>query len=136
MPQSPESPSRQDSATISVRQLADRRFPELPKPTNYPQLLGAKMAKTILAVIIAVSVLIWSRWALTVPTIADAKSILPSNAPSDEVMKILKTLQSEHFATFRSIFDLLILSCFMSLFTLVAGYAFGARDAEKGGNGS
>jgi len=71
-------------------------------------------------------------WWFTRPSIAEVQKMLNDSAEPKEVVELLRNLRRDHFDYFRDLFQLVVLSGLVPLFTLLVGYAFGSREREKG----
>ena len=112
-------------------------FGEVPtfreRPT-FHEWFGAILASRLLWFICGLALAFVAGWWWTRPTLAEIQSLLGSSADPKEVVDTLEKLQSNHFDHFRGIFQLVVLSGLVPLFTLLAGYAFGSRARQEGTN--
>ena len=103
----------------------------LKEPPTWIQRLGGNLASRVLWFVCGLSVLFLIAWWFTRPTLAGVQKILGNSATPKDVLEILRSLQRDHFDRFRDLFQIVVLSGLVPLFTLLAGYAFGAREREK-----
>jgi len=104
---------------------------EKPKPDSYLEWSGLRHMTLLLFVICIVILGFVGGWALTWPTIADAKAIGATSDNPEMLMEILTQLRAEHNESFRDMFQLFVLSGLVPLFTLLAGYVFGKGQAQR-----
>jgi hypothetical protein len=100
------------------------------KPT-FTQLIGWKFGIILLWVILGFAVVTAAAWWLTQPTLEEIKSLLPTPATGDDIRNLVRDLQNDHFQRYRDVFQLFVISTLVPLFTLVVGYAFGARERQN-----
>ena len=129
------SADNQAAENVPVTDLARREWRGLvsERPT-FQQLKGARLTEVILWFIFILIVMFLSGWWFTRPTVADVQTVLGEAANGKEKLEALQTLRNEHFNTFRDLFQLAVASVLMPIFTLLAGYAFGSREAERSGD--
>ena len=70
-------------------------------------------------------------WWFTRPSPEEAQLLLGTDATPKEILEALRDLRRDHFDQLRELFQLVVLSGLVPLFTLLAGYAFGTREREK-----
>ena len=103
----------------------------LKEPPTWTQWFGGNLASRVLWFVCALSVLFLIAWWFTRPTLAEVQKILGNAAAPKDVLETLRNLQRDHFDQFRDLFQIVVPSGLVPLFTLLAGYAFGAREREK-----
>lgn len=114
------------------------RLPEfgVPKPATFLEATGARQMAALLAVICIVTGLFLVAWWTTRPGLKDVEALLKSTAgtpapviEADKLVETLGKLQRDHTEQFRSLFQLVVMSALLPLFTLLAGYVFGKTQA-------
>ena len=117
-------------------------FPPLgPKPDSYLQWSGSRQMNVLLVVICAMAVLALAAWTFTRPDAVEAVALLGSRDEGaavvnpTEVREVLRELQERHAAQFADLFQMVVMSVLMPLFTLLAGYVFGRSRPAPGGDG-
>ena len=105
-----------------------RAMPELREPPSFPEWFGATMASRLLWIICALVVAFLLGWWFTRPSIEEVKGITGAAQKSEVILETLRQLREDHFEAVRNLFQLLVLSGLIPLFTLLAGYAFGSRQ--------
>jgi len=103
----------------------------LREPPTYVQFIGGRMLGWLLAVICGLAAVFLGVWVMTRPSLAQVKALLGPFADPKAVLEALQDLRRDHFDHFSSLFQLLVLSGLVPLFTLLAGYAFGTRERER-----
>ena len=103
----------------------------VPKPSTFVQWFGARLLSRLLWVICGSVAVFLLSWWITRPSVAEVQDLFGASANAKEVLDALSILRRDHFDQFRDLFQLLILSVLVPLFTLLAGYAFGTRQMEK-----
>src|SRR5262245_61624234 len=106
------------------------QFPEI-KPPTAAETAGLWQMRIVLAVICLTAVGTFVAWFWTVPTPADARQLLGSTAPDGDALDILIRLRADHLNHYREMFQLVVLSGLVPLFTLLAGYMFGRNQAAR-----
>jgi hypothetical protein len=115
------------SPPISVRD----RFPDLSARPSYLEWSGTRQMSGVLIIICVVAVGLLITWGSTRPTAAEAKGFAGAAAKPEETLGVLIQLRDEHFENFRDMFQLIVLSGLVPLFTLLAGYVFGKRPEKR-----
>jgi len=105
---------------------------EFREPPSWVQAFSGRLAGRLLAVICSLAVAFLVAWWLTQPTLAEAQQLAGKGAQAKELLETLQALRRDHFDQFRDLFQLVVLSGLVPLFTLLAGHAFGTR--QSGGN--
>lgn len=123
--------SDQVTHTVPVKELASSEWQGVRERPTFQQLKGARLTEVILWFIAGLIVIFVIGWWLTRPTVADVQTILGEAASGKEKLEALQSLRSEHFNAFRDLFQLAVASVLVPIFTLLAGYAFGSREAER-----
>ena len=125
MAEAPESPKERLDDIV-------QDFPKIgpPKPTTFLELSGARQMSLVLWVICGVTVLFLIAWWTTRPALRDAEAVLRVAAAggqvdADKLVETLGKLQRDHTEQFRTLFQLVVMSALVPLFTLLAGYVFG-----------
>lgn len=108
------------------------QFPEIRPPTAV-EAAGLWQMSVVLAVICVVAVGFWVSWMWTQPTSADARQLIGTTETSDAAVEVLIRLRSEHLNEYREMFQMVVLSGLVPLFTLLAGYMFGRGQAARHG---
>ena len=127
MPQFPE--RRSQRTRIPILGLFGE-MPVLREKPSFPEWFGAHLASRLLWVICGLAGVFLAGWWFTRPTLTGVQQLLGSSAQATDVMEALRTLRDQHFDQFRSLFQLIVLSGLVPLFTLLAGYAFGRSRVE------
>lgn len=115
---------------VSLFRLLEGMPPFREKPT-FPEWFGARLASRLLLVIMLLAVTLVLAWWMTRPSLAEVQSILGTSANPKDVVETLRTLRRDHFENFGDLFQLIVLSGLVPLFTLLAGYAFGSRQRQR-----
>lgn len=105
---------------------------QLREPPSFPEWFGYLLASRLLWFILGLTVAFLIAWWWTRPTLDQVQNLLGTSANPKDVLETLNSLQRDHFDQFSRIFQLAVLSVLVPLFTLLAGYAFGSRQREKG----
>lgn len=121
----------QMAENVPLKGLAKAGWGGLTKQPTFQQLKGARLTEIMLWFIFLLIVIFLVGWWLTRPTVADVQTILGEAASGKEKLEALQSLRSEHFNVFRDLFQLAVASVLVPIFTLLAGYAFGSREAER-----
>ena len=106
------------------------RYSITERPT-WTQQFGGDLASRVLWFVCGLAALFLIAWWFTRPSLADVREILGASAAPKDVLETWRSLQRDHFDQFRDLFQIVVLSGLVPLFTLLAGYAFGAREREK-----
>ena len=114
---------------------ADRRVSlRRPGPKSYLEWWGTTFMAVLLGAIILLCMMLAIVWMASRPTMSDVVEVLgpaattaPANGGADGSahLQMLEKLQRTHFEQFRDLFQVLVLSGLVPLFTLIAGYVFG-----------
>ena len=138
-------PARATAARPPPEALADilrGRFPANlpePKPKSFVERAGAQHMTILLIVICGAAVLFMIAWAAGRPNQDDVKQFIdavnasnPEQAvPLKDKFEMLRQLQQDHSEQYRNLFQVVVLSGLVPLFTLLAGYIFGkGQDSE------
>ena len=102
------------------------------RPPSFQELAGARLATVVLGVICGLAVAFLVTWWWTRPSLAEVQALVGSSGSAKEVLEALQALRSAHFGELRDLFQIVVLSGLVPLFTLLAGYAFGSRQRDKG----
>jgi hypothetical protein len=124
-----ERPERTPKKHVSFQWLSGQ-MPELRELPSFPQVFSAYMARLILVVICLLIAALLVAWWFTRPTLSEVQQILGQSAEAQKVLEAFSELTRDHFDLFRDLFQLVVLSILVPLFTLLAGYAFGSRERE------
>lgn len=117
-----------------------KKVPEvgIPKPQSFLEWSGVFQMAVLLGVIcLAVFAFIFIWWN-TLPTVQNTAQLLASSSsqaqPQDpeKILQLWAKLQEAHTQTCTSVFQTIVLTGLIPLFTLLAGYVFGKSHA--GGN--
>ncbi|HEX9731200.1 MAG TPA: hypothetical protein VGG06_04340 [Thermoanaerobaculia bacterium] len=112
-----------------------RDFPPIrtPDPESYLEWSGVRQMTIVLVIICVAVVGFLAAWALTVPTIEDVRALAGGASPADPqaAAELLDGLREGHMSRFRDLFQLLVMSALVPLFTLLAGYVFGKSSSER-----
>lgn len=106
-------------------------LPELREPPSFTEWFGASLASRLLWVICTLAVAFLVAWWLTRPSLTEVQQLFNPSTQGKDLVETLLNLRREHFEQFRDLFQIVVLSGLVPLFTLLAGYAFGARQREK-----
>lgn len=71
----------------------------------------------------------WSRGGGHAPSLAEIQALFGSSGSYQEVLEALQALRSARFGELRDLFQIVVLSGLVPLFTL---YAFGSRQRDTG----
>ncbi|HPO13675.1 MAG TPA: hypothetical protein PLI09_09535 [Candidatus Hydrogenedentes bacterium] len=112
----------------------------IPKPQSFLEWSGVFQMAVLLGVIcLAVFAFIFIWWH-TLPTLQSTAQLLSSTTPQaqpqdpEKILQLWTKLQEAHTQTCTSVFQTVVLTGLIPLFTLLAGYVFGKSHA--GGNQS
>ena len=83
----------------------------------------------VLAVICAVAVGFLFSWAATQPTLEEVRAVMGSDQDAQATLQVLTQLREAHAKNYRDMFQTVVLSGLVPLFTLLAGYIFGRGRA-------
>lgn len=106
-------------------------LPELREPPSFSEWFGARLASRLLWVICTLATAFLVAWWFTRPALTEVQQLLGPAAQGKDPVEVLRGLRRDHFEQFRDLFQIVVLSGLVPLFTLLAGYAFGARQREK-----
>ena len=102
---------------------------EFREPPTWAQAFSGTLAGRLLSVICGLAIAYLLAWWFTQPTLAEAQQLVSKEAQPKELLETLQALRRDHFDRFRDLFQLVVLSGLMPLFTLLAGHAFGTRQS-------
>jgi hypothetical protein len=107
-----------------------------PKGKALIYIWGVKFMWLLLIAIVAATGLILLAWLWTQPGMQDVTTLLGSPDPNSATdaadrIELLERLRRNHCETYRDLFQLLVIGGLVPLFTLIAGYVFGRRQAER-----
>jgi len=127
----PDAPGKERSEP--AEKILDR-FPEIgpPKPRSFLEWSGARQMTAVLAVICLMAFGCLLSWAVTQPTLADARSLAGSAPDGQPTLQVFTQLRDDHAKNYRDMFQAVVLSGLVPLFTLLAGYVFGRGRAGSG----
>ena len=108
-----------------------RELAEIREPPSFSEWFGSLLANRLLWVICGLIVLFLASWWWTLPSLQEVREVLGDDATPDQVVATWRELRGEHLGVFRELFQLVVLSTLVPLFTLLAGYAFGSRQREN-----
>ena len=108
-------------------------MPEFREPLKFSEWFGAQLANRILWFICGLATTFLIAWWFTRPSLTDVQQLLGPSAQGKDLVEVLRSLRRDHFDQFRDLFQLVVLSVLVPLFTLLAGYTFGKREGEKQG---
>ena len=100
-------------------------------PQTYLEQWGVWLAGLVLSVICVLAVAFLVTWWWTRPALAEVQALFGSSGPAKDILEALQALRTAHFAELRDLFQIVVLSGLVPLFTLLAGYAFGSRQRDK-----
>lgn len=126
-----QQPKKMEIGPQTVNQVV-AGFPPLdPKPASYLEWKGVGQMTVVLVLICLIVGGFVVGWALTVPTLEEAQALAKAGNVTDPtvVVSLLGELQSTHTTQFKEMFQLLVMSGLVPLFTLLAGYVFGRGKA-------
>ncbi len=103
--------------------------PEFGEPPTWIQAFSGRLAGRLLVVICSLAIAFLLAWWFTQPTLAEAQQLAGKGAQAKELLETLQVLRRDHFDQFRDLFQLVVLSGLVPLFTLLAGHAFGTRQS-------
>ena len=124
-------PENVELATL-VRQATAHASSWQVRPTTFLESAGSRMMVWTLVVIVGLTATLLLFWATHRPDaaqLADELRAFPSTRPTmlapEEVIDLLAKRQAAYDESYRGMFQLLVLSGLVPLFTLMAGYVFG-----------
>lgn len=134
--------------TSIVSEITGRLPPiKEPKPTSFLQWRGTKYMAMLLSVICFLALVFVLIWWQTRPTHEDVKAIVMATTrpgggndaageplTPDKAAELLSKLRADHFEQCRDMFQIVVLSGLVPLFTLMAGYVFGKGGGNGGGD--
>ena len=133
MAEAPEFPRPRERVADVVRD-----FPEIgaPRPTTFLELTGTRQMSFVLGVICVVTVAFLVAWWASRPALQHAEALLRGSTgtgqlDADKVVETLGKLQRDHTEHFRNVFQLVVMSALVPLFTLLAGYVFGRSHSAS-----
>jgi hypothetical protein len=106
-------------------------FRRVQQAPTWVQQVGHDLASRVLWFVCVLAVLFLAAWWFSRPSPEDVKTLLGADATSEQILTTLRELRREHVNNFRDLFQLVVLSGLVPLFTLLAGYAFGSQEREK-----
>lgn len=134
-PPNSNTPGKSEVPSVNINQSERKQevplLPSLSRQPTWVQQFGGSLASRVLWFVCALSVLFLFAWWFTRPTLAEVQKILGNSAEPKEVLETLRNLQRDHFDQFRDLFQIVVLSGLVPIFTLLAGYTFGSREWEK-----
>ncbi|MBM3237048.1 hypothetical protein FJZ31_12220 [Candidatus Poribacteria bacterium] len=121
-----------EKTSQSFRSIFNEQVPEFrePKPTWLEWFLS-NLVRYFLWFICGLAVLFLLAWWFTRPSLAEVHQLFGAEAKPNEVLEAFRGLQRDHFDQFRDLFQIIVLSALLPLFTLLAGYAFGSREKQR-----
>lgn len=127
----PDTPDKERSE--QAEEILDR-FPEIgpPKPRSFLEWSGSRQMTAVLAVICVMAFGCLLSWTLTQPTLADAQALAGSLPDGQTTIQAFTQLRDDHAKNYRDMFQSVVLSGLVPLFTLLAGYVFGRGRAGSG----
>ncbi len=116
-----------------ISQIIEASIPgkSFKEPASYVEWIGSHLASRVLWFICGLAVAFAISWWLSRPTLEQARALIGTSAEAKEIVDAFSKLQAEHFDHFSRLFQLIILSGLVPIFTLLAGYAFGSRQREN-----
>jgi predicted PurR-regulated permease PerM len=125
-------PKKLDSAVEPFEEIR-------PRPSTWLEKYGVIQMMSLLATIGLLSVLFLLIWWATLPGPRDVQTLLteltgkaPSDLKADQALDLYAKLRQAHTQQVRDLFQLIVMSAIVPLFTLLAGYVFGKSKAEGG----
>lgn len=122
----------------SLTEIADR-LPALPRPgpKSFLEWSGTVQMAILLTFICALAAVFLVVWGVTRPTLEDVTALVSAGgaeenakaATPEQVAEMMSSLQRDHFEQCRNLFQIVVLSALVPLFTLLAGYVFGKGRA-------
>lgn len=107
-------------------------IPEFSKPDpTWLQWFLSRLIRYFLWIICGMAALFLFGWWFTRPSLAEVQQLLGADAKPNEVLEALRGLQRDHLDQFRDLFQLIVLSALVPLFTLLTGYAFGSKEKQE-----
>ena len=124
----PEIPTKETHE--EARKIFDQ-FPKIgpPRPASFLEWSGVTQMTAVLAVICAVAVGFLLSWAVTQPTLEEARALVGSGQDPQATVQVLTQLREAHTKNHQEMFQAVVLSVLVPLFTLLAGYVFGRSRA-------
>ncbi|MBC8236067.1 hypothetical protein H8E77_41505 [bacterium] len=105
--------------------------PFKPKPSTWTEWFGGRLASRLLLFICFLAFSFLIAWWFTRPSLPEVQQILGPNAKPNEVLETFRGLLRDHFDQFRDLFQIIVLSGLVPLFTMLAGYAFGSKEKRE-----
>jgi phosphate/sulfate permease len=108
-----------------------------PKPKDFQQWIGSKMLTRLLAVICAFALIFVIAWAVTIPKSAEVQLLAGCTGTdgkcidAGKLLEVYSKLRTDHLDQFKSVFQIVVSSTLVPLFTLLAGYVFGKGEAAS-----
>ncbi len=130
----PEEPARYEGAK-DAKSALEQFFPPIgtPDPASYLEWSGIRQMAIVLAIICIAVVGFLAAWVFTLPSIEEVHTLVEGGTISDPqtAAGLLDQLRDAHLKRFREMFQLLIMSALVPLFTLLAGYVFGKSSSNR-----
>jgi hypothetical protein len=117
---------------LAVSGFAERLVRVGAPPPTYLEQWGVWLAGLVLLVICVLAFVFLATWWHTRPSLAEVQGLLGPSGSGKEALEALETLRTENFTALRDLFQLIVLSGLVPMFTLLAGYAFGSRQRDTG----
>ncbi len=138
-PAEPTQPPEQSPQRVSLSPPAEQvpvsdiysAWPTKPRQPTFQELMGTRLASGVLVVICTLTVVFLFVWWFTRPSVEEIRTILGNDVNGKELLEALRNLRTDHFNELRDLFQLLVVSSLVPLFTLLAGYSFGARQKQE-----
>ena len=118
-------PLSRKEAPVTVSSIEQRVSPFQPRRA------AARLLSYLLGVVCAIAVAFLAFYWLTRPSLTEVQNIFGPSATPNDVVETLRELRRDHLEQFRDLFQLVVLSGLVPLFTLLAGYAFGTQQREE-----
>jgi hypothetical protein len=131
-------PHKDESKKIELSSLAkDFKGISVPNPSSYREYLALELLQPLLIAICLIGLVLAIVWWRTQPTIAEVQLLAGCHAAdaqcvqSDKLIEVYTKLATQHSDEFKSLFQLIVSSTLVPLFTLLAGYVFGKGELVK-----
>ena len=123
--------SERASAILSPTARGPFAIPLPKEPPSFLEWFSIRFAQYILFFILGLTAIFLLLWWFGIPTVEEVDRLFGETGEPRERLEALRSLRKEHFDQYRDLFQILVLSGLTPLFTMLAGYAFGARQRKE-----
>src|SRR6516162_3376805 len=141
-PPSPKGKRTPETQSSRVEAVVAQLPPIEPRPETWLQKAGVIQMIGLLCAIGVLSLLFLIGWWATLPGPADVQHVLTditgkalTDLKPDQALDLYTKMRQGHTQQVRDLFQLVVMSAIIPLFTLLAGYVFGKSQAVAGGGG-